>query len=99
MSYNFCQVGSLFEVSDKMATLVATPGGNEEKIPKIITENEGVNGIKEVIVHPLVLLSVVDHFNRAAATTGDGRAVGLLLGTISKGRLDVANSFASKLMD
>ncbi|XP_075249763.1 26S proteasome non-ATPase regulatory subunit 7-like [Convolutriloba macropyga] len=77
-----------------MATLVASPNEGGEKIPKVNLDNDGVNGIKEVIVHPLVLLSVVDHFNRVAATTSDGRAVGVLLGSISKGRLDVANSFA-----
>ena len=78
-----------------MATLVASPNEGGEKIPKVNLDNDGVNGIKEVIVHPLVLLSVVDHFNRVAATTSDGRVVGVLLGSISKGRLDVANSFAS----
>lgn len=44
-------------------------------------------------VHPLVLLSVVDHYNRACKGTTE-RAVGLLLGSWQGGRLDVANSFA-----
>lgn len=47
-------------------------------------------------MHPLVLLSVVDHFNR---TQGDKksknkRAVGVLLGSWQGDKLDVANSFA-----
>lgn len=46
-----------------------------------------------VIVHPLVLLSVVDHYNRVAKDTRK-RVVGVLLGEIYKGQLDVTNSFA-----
>jgi 26S proteasome regulatory subunit N8 len=46
-----------------------------------------------VVVHPLVLLSVVDHYNRVAADT-QNRVVGILLGTVSKGVIDVTNSFA-----
>jgi len=49
--------------------------------------------VSEVIVHPLVLLSVVDHFNRVAKDTNK-RVVGLLLGEAWKGRLDISNSFA-----
>ncbi len=47
----------------------------------------------QVVVHPLVLLSVVDHYNRVAKDTRK-RVVGLLLGETYKGRLDVTNSFA-----
>lgn len=47
----------------------------------------------EVIVHPLVLLSVVDHYNRIAKDTSK-RVVGVLLGETYKGRVDVSNSFA-----
>ena len=46
-----------------------------------------------VTVHPLVLLSVVDHYNRAFKDTSN-RAVGVLLGSWKGSRLDVANSFA-----
>lgn len=49
--------------------------------------------IEEVIVHPLVLLSVVDHYHRVAKETKK-RVVGVLLGETYKGRLDVNNSFA-----
>lgn len=54
-----------------------------------------VSGKTTVVVHPLVLLSVVDHYNRACKATRH-RAVGVLLGSWKKGNiLDVANSFAS----
>ena len=50
---------------------------------------------KEVIVHPLVLLSVVDHYNRVAQNTRK-RVVGALLGQFSHDTVNVANSFAGK---
>eukprot|EP00026_Physarum_polycephalum_P011863 Phypoly_transcript_12110.p1 GENE.Phypoly_transcript_12110~~Phypoly_transcript_12110.p1 ORF type:complete len:332 (+),score=99.30 Phypoly_transcript_12110:120-1115(+) len=46
-----------------------------------------------VVVHPLVLLSTVDHYNRVAKETRK-RVVGVLLGTVSKGVVDVTNSYA-----
>ncbi len=49
--------------------------------------------VKDVIVHPLVLLSVVDHYNRVAKDS-KRRVVGVLLGETFKGRADVTNSFA-----
>ncbi|QQP36042.1 26S proteasome non-ATPase regulatory subunit 7 [Caligus rogercresseyi] len=51
--------------------------------------------IDKVVVHPLVLLSVVDHFNRMGKIGNQKRVVGVLLGSRSgKGILDVSNSFA-----
>jgi len=51
--------------------------------------------LDKVVVHPLVLLSVVDHFNRMGKIGNQKRVVGLLLGSwTSKGILDIANSFA-----
>jgi len=51
--------------------------------------------LEKVVVHPLVLLSVVDHFNRMKKIGNQKRVVGLLLGSwSSKGILDIANSFA-----
>jgi 26S proteasome regulatory subunit N8 len=47
-----------------------------------------------VVVHPLVLLSVVDHYNRVALQVTSKRVVGILLGETYKGRVDVSNSFA-----
>jgi len=49
--------------------------------------------IDKVIVHPLVLLSVVDHYNRVAKGTKK-RVVGILLGEYFKGQVDVTNSYA-----
>jgi len=51
--------------------------------------------VKKIIVHPLVLLSVVDHFNRMSKIGNQKRVVGCLLGSWQKrGVLDVSNSFA-----
>lgn len=50
-----------------------------------------------VVVHPLVLLSVVDHYNRVAKDTKK-RVVGILLGETYKGRIDITNCFAGKLL-
>ena len=47
-----------------------------------------------VIVHPLVLLSVTDHYYRVAKDTKDKRVVGVILGESFQGRIDVTNSFA-----
>ena len=47
----------------------------------------------QVIVHPLVLLSVVDHYNRVAKDT-QKRVCGVLLGETHKGKVDVTNSYA-----
>jgi 26S proteasome regulatory subunit N8 len=49
----------------------------------------------KVVVHPLVLLSVVDHFNRVSKTQSVKRVVGVLLGSVKADKtLDIANSFA-----
>ncbi|PSC68372.1 26S proteasome non-ATPase regulatory subunit 7-like protein A-like [Micractinium conductrix] len=48
---------------------------------------------EQVVVHPLVLLSVVDHYNRVATDTRK-RVVGVLLGESYKGRIDATNAFA-----
>jgi 26S proteasome regulatory subunit N8 len=49
-----------------------------------------------VEVHPLVLLSTVDHYNRVGLDSASTkkRVVGVLLGEISRGKVDVTNSFA-----
>jgi hypothetical protein len=51
------------------------------------------NEATEVVIHPLVLLSVTDHYNRVAKDTRK-RVVGVLLGTRTKNRVDITNSFA-----
>lgn len=50
---------------------------------------------ESAVVHPLVLLSVVDHYNRVARDTRK-RVVGILLGEQSKGVVQVTNSFAGE---
>ena len=52
--------------------------------------------IKKVVVHPLVLLSVVDHFNRMGKVGNVKRVVGVLLGSYRQGVLDVSNSCAGE---
>ncbi|KAJ3048380.1 proteasome regulatory particle subunit [Rhizophlyctis rosea] len=47
----------------------------------------------DVVIHPLVLLSVVDHYNRVARNTRK-RVVGVLLGQNVNGKVNVANSYA-----
>lgn len=49
--------------------------------------------VEKVVVHPLVLLSIVDHYNRVAKDTHK-RVVGVLLGETARGRIDVTNSYA-----
>eukprot|EP01052_Picozoa_sp_SAG31_P000215 SAG31_NODE_7_length_42755_cov_130.245728_11_plen_66_part_00 len=51
---------------------------------------------QQVIIHPLVLLSTVDHFHRVNPKGGKGRVVGVLLGEVWKGQVDVTNSFAGE---
>ena len=46
-----------------------------------------------VVVHPLVLLSIVDHYTRVAKDTNK-RVVGVLLGELYKGKADITNSYA-----
>lgn len=52
--------------------------------------------IEKVIVHPLVLLSIVDNYNRVAKDTRK-RVVGVLLGSSFKGTVDVTNSYAGQI--
>ena len=49
--------------------------------------------IVDLTVHPLVLLSVADHYHRVARGTRK-RVVGVLLGTVFGGKVDATNSFA-----
>jgi 26S proteasome regulatory subunit N8 len=59
----------------------------------IKTQQISARTIEKVIVHPLVLLSIVDHYNRVAKDTSK-RVVGVLLGSSSRGTVDVTNSYA-----
>jgi 26S proteasome regulatory subunit N8 len=47
-----------------------------------------------VVVHPLVLLSAVDHYSRVTSQSTNQRVVGVLLGSTYKGRVEVTNSYA-----
>lgn len=53
--------------------------------------------IEKVIVHPLVLLSIVDNYTRVAKDTRK-RVIGVLLGSSYKGTVDVTNSYAGSLI-
>ena len=55
--------------------------------------------VSKVVVHPLVLLSVVDHFNRMKKIGSMKRVVGVLLGSNRQGVLDVSNSFAGAFLN
>lgn len=69
-------------------TVMASPA-------KAISKGTPELPISKVVVHPLVLLSVVDHFNRMGKIGNQKRVVGILLGcSKGKGILDVSNSFA-----
>ena len=57
------------------------------------SESTPKNEVTDVTVHPLVLLSASDHYHRVARGTRK-RVVGVLLGTVIRGRVDVTNSFA-----
>ena len=74
-----------------------TPSENgltTDKNPPVTTSL--LNKIEKVVVHPLVLLSVVDHFNRMGKVGNSQRVVGVLLGSLTNKILDVSNSFACK---
>ena len=63
-------------------------------IQKTVTPVPSSTQISKVVVHPLVLLSVVDHFNRMGKVGNVKRTVGVLLGSNRQGVLDVSNSYA-----
>lgn len=47
-----------------------------------------------VKIHPIALLSIVDHFERTVGQKKNKRALGVLLGVENNGILDVTNSYA-----
>jgi len=47
-----------------------------------------------VKIHPIALLSIVDHFERTVGKKKNKRALGVLLGVENNGVLDVTNSYA-----
>ena len=75
-----------------MASTMVEPAADSVPAPVVSTADKP---LEKVVVHPLVLLSVVDHFNRMGKVGNARRVVGLLLGSwSSKGVLDISNSFA-----
>jgi 26S proteasome regulatory subunit N8 len=50
--------------------------------------------ISQANVHPLVLLSIVDHFNRVNLKQRNKRVVGALLGNVVDNVVEVVNSYA-----
>jgi len=68
----------------------------EAKIAAVVSHS-GKDVIEKVVVDPLVLLSVEDHFNRMSKVGNQKRVAGILLGSIRNKVLDVANSFAIPL--
>merc|ERR1712121_269606 len=80
------------EAAAAMSGGVATETASKEEVA---TTSTGPRVPSSVIVHPLVLLSVVDHFNRMGKIGNQKRVVGVLLGSWStKDKLDISNSFA-----
>ena len=50
--------------------------------------------VSKVAVHPIVLLSVVDHYNRVCQKNTNKRVIGAILGEVSEGFIDVTNCYA-----
>jgi len=65
----------------------------DEKEKKETAEKEEKSNERDVVVHPIVLLSVVDHYNRVAKGTTK-RVVGTLLGEVDDFQLHITNCFA-----
>merc|ERR1719247_1916300 len=65
----------------------------EQKEPTVKTTLSKEERRKDVVVHPIVLLSVVDHYNRVAKGTTK-RVVGTLLGEVWDFKLHITNCFA-----
>ncbi|KAF4705323.1 26S proteasome non-ATPase regulatory subunit 7, partial [Perkinsus olseni] len=83
-----CRTPFYIDMSDKK------PQAPEVDVGQMtLTKGSGDRINTTVVVHPIVLLSIVDHYNRAAKGTAR-RVVGTLLGQMLDGKLHVTNSFA-----
>ena len=58
------------------------------------TDDTKMLPFSRVTVHPLALLSVVDHYNRVNKDVAPRRVVGILLGSIAHGVVDVLSCYA-----
>jgi len=63
----------------------------KEEVPSSVVSTSG--DVVDVTIHPLVLLSAADHYHRVARGTRK-RVVGVLLGSVHRGKADATNSFA-----
>ncbi|GMT00756.1 hypothetical protein PENTCL1PPCAC_22930 [Pristionchus entomophagus] len=82
------------EGATSVAAPVAKPKTDKAQTHCLSTIHSNLH-VNKVVVHPLVLLSVVDHFNRVSKSQGVKRVVGVLLGQYKKDKvLDIGNSFA-----
>jgi len=70
-------------------TTATADSSSSTPLPTLAVKND----IVDVTVHPLVLLSAADHYHRVARNT-QRRVVGVLLGSVSRGKVDACNSFA-----
>ena len=72
-------------------TTDSSSNNNEKSSSSLIIK---LGSVESVTMHPLVLLSVADHYHRVARGTRK-RVVGVLLGQVTKGgQVDCSNSFA-----
>lgn len=65
----------------------------ETETTEQVVASASFGDIVDVTIHPLVLLSAADHYHRVGRGTRK-RVVGILLGTVSRGKIDATNSFA-----
>jgi hypothetical protein len=75
--------------------IVSPPEAEEEEVDEPVDADWMTKKLRvtEVIMHPLVLLSVADHYHRVARGTRK-RVIGVLLGQVLNGSVDATNSFA-----
>merc|ERR1712110_907321 len=89
-------MGSLKMTNSKDSSVKTAKPAEEDKKDETTETPEVIEkGSTIVTVHPLVLLSVVDQFNRMSKIGNQKRVVGVLLGSWStKNEIDISNSFA-----
>merc|ERR1712025_421651 len=89
-------MGSLKMTNPKDSSVKAATSTDVDKDKKEVEVPEEIKDQSmKIEVHPLVLLSVVDHFNRMSKIGNQKRVVGVLLGSwATKQNLDISNSFA-----
>lgn len=73
--------------------MATTKSSSSNDTPAAASPSSPLPDVTEVTIHPLVLLSATDHYHRVARGTRK-RAVGVLLGSSSRGAVDATNSFA-----